>query len=250
MKHLNLFPVDTRNAILPGHHDQLQAWIDRLPGWFAEPRVPWPKATLLCGLPGVGKATATKVIAKTLNRPLFLLDGSIPLTELSRLVDKEDPFVLWMDRPGEQHLAILRWLQSPDDFKVFVVFTTDAPHKLPPGFTRADVVSSAWHLDLPDLRQRSALWGDFLADSIPGHHEHDSVRLSQVSPMFAPVEIRAAYDNATRECGGVPKPGALIDAVLATKALALRMDEHLACLRAWAHEHACSAASKSVMSEV
>ena len=127
--------------------------------------------------------------------------------------------------------------------KVFVVFTTDAPHRLPPALTRSDVIESIWHLDLPTLKQRSALWGDLLSATISGHHTHDSVKLGQLSGVFTPAEIHAAYDRARRECGGMPKPGALIDAVLALKPLALRMDADLACLRAWAHGHARAASS-------
>jgi hypothetical protein len=218
MKHRFLFPVDSRNAVLPEYYNQLHSWIEHLPKWFADSRVPCPKATLLCGMPGVGKGTAVAIIAKTLNQPLFLLDGSIPLTDLNRLADEGQPFVIWVDRPDEQHFGLIRWLLNHDAATVFVVFTSDAPHKLPYGFTRADVISSVWHMDLPNLRQRSALWGEMLSARISGHHTHDSVKLGQLSGMFTPAEISAAYDLACRECGGAPNPGALIDSVLANEA--------------------------------
>lgn len=238
MNHRNLFPVSTHDAVLPGHYDQLQAWIENLPGLFNSPSVPSPKATLLCGIPGVGKGTAAKVISRTISRPLLLLDGSIPLTDLNSLVHDKEPFVLWVENPTEQHAGFIRWLQEPEDAKVLVVFTTDAPHRLPPAFTRADIVESIWHMDVPTLKQCSALWGDLLSSRIAGHHQHDSVKLGRISGMFTPAEIYAAFDRASRECGGTPKPGALVDEVLALKPLALRMDAELACLRAWAHEHA------------
>ncbi|MCB1129742.1 MAG: hypothetical protein KDN05_01340 [Verrucomicrobiae bacterium] len=237
--------MGTADAVLPGYFDQLRAWIERLPEKFNHPSVPPPKATLLCGLPGVGKGTAARVIARTLQRPLFLLDGSIPLNALNRLADANEPFVLWIDQPGHNHTGILRWLQTQNTPTAFVVFTTDAPHKLPAGFARADVVESSWHLDLPDLGQRSGLWGDLLSAMIPGHHEHDSVKLAQLSPMFTAAEIRGAYDNAMREAGGIPDPGVLIDAVLAMRPVALSLDQDLACLRAWARSHARSASSEA-----
>jgi hypothetical protein len=245
MKHRNLFPVDTRNAVLPEHYDQLQAWIERLPSLFNNASVSAPTATLLCGIPGVGKGTAAGIIARTLNRPLFLLDGSIPLTDLDSQADGNEPFVLWIDQPGQEHAGIIRWIQDAELGKAFVVFSTDEPHRLPAVFTRADVVSSIWHMELPTLNQRSALFGELLSSRIAGHHTHDSVKLGQLSGLFTPAEIHAAYDRACQECGGVPKPGALIDVVLALKPLALRMDAELACLRAWAHEHALAAVSAS-----
>ena len=243
MKHRNLLPVDTRNAVLPGHYDQLLAWIERLPSIFNIASVPAPKATLLCGIAGVGKGTAAKVLARTLNRPLFLLDGSIPLTDLDSLADCKEPFVLWVDHPTEQHVGLIRWMQDAEPGKAFVVFSTDEPHQLPAVFTRADVVSSIWHMDIPTLKQRSALFGELLSSRIAGHHTHDSVKLGQLSGAFTPAEIHSAYDKASRESGGVPKPGALIDAVLALKPLALRMDAALSCPRAWAHEYARAASS-------
>lgn len=245
MNHRNLLPVDTRNAVLPGHYDQLHAWIERLPGLSNNPAVRAPKATLLCGIAGVGKGTAAKVIARTLNRPLFLLDGSIPLTELNTLQSAGEPFVLWVENPTEQHVGLIRWIQDAEPGKVFVVFTTHEPHRLPAVFTRADFVSDFWHMDIPTLKQRSALFGELLSSRISGHHSHDSVKLGQLSGAFAPAEIHAAFDRACRECGGIPKPGVLIDTVLALKPLALRMDAALACLRAFALEHALAASACS-----
>jgi hypothetical protein len=250
MQHRNLHPVDTRNAVLPGYLDQLQTWIEFLPQQFSNSSVPCPKATLLCGLPGVGKGTCARIIARTLQLPLFLLDGSIPLNAMNRLSDKGQPFVLWIDQPGAEHLGIIRWLQAQNSTAAFMVFTTDAPHKLQAGFLRSDVVLSIWHIDLPDLCQRSGLWGELLAASIPGHHEHDSVKLGQLSPMFTAGEVRAAYDHAVRAAGGIPAPGILIDAVLAMKPIAPSMDEHVACLRAWALVHARSATSQSPCREL
>ena len=249
MKISNLRLINTENAKIPSYHDQLIAWIDRLPAWFTSTATPRPKATLLCGLPGVGKGDATKVIARTLNRPLFRLDPWSHFSDaISQLTTKKTGCVLWVDRPGEFHFGLLRWLldDSPD---VLVVFTSDAPHRLPPGFTRADVVSSVWHLELPDLPQRNGLWGELLSAAIPGFHEHDSVKLGQLSPMFTPAEIRAAFEMAVRNSGGTPVPGALIDAVLAFRPLAPSMDEHLACLRAWSRVHALEAAAGSVRPE-
>ena len=243
MKHQNLFPVDTHNVVLPGHFTNLKKWMHRLPALFSSPSISPSKVTLLCGIPGVGKGAAVRVIAKTLGRPLFLLDGAIPLTSLSRIAIEAEPSVLWVDCLGDENTGLLRWLQTTEATNVFVVFTTDAPHRLPPVFTRADVVDTVWHLDLPTLRQRSGLWGELLFARITGPHTHDSVKLGQLSGMFTPAEIGATYDRAVLSCGAPPNEGALIDAVLAMKPLALRMDEGLACLRAWAREHALGASS-------
>ena len=247
MKHPFLHPVAPGHTPIPICYDALQAWVDRLPGWFADPAIPKPKASLLCGLPGIGKGTAAKAISRILGWPLFRLDPACDPTALAaitRLLQSEKhPCVLWIDQPGEAHTGIHRWLLDVNPSPSLVVFTTDAPHKLPPGFTRADVVESVWHLDLPNVTQRSALWGELLATANPGYHEHDSVKLSQMSPMFTPGEIQAVYEHATREAGTVPDEGHLIDAVLAMRPVALSMDEPLANLRSWACAHALEAAA-------
>jgi hypothetical protein len=247
MKHPFLHPVDPGHTPVPICYDALQAWVDRLPGWFADPAIPNPKATLLGGLPGIGKAIAVKAFARMLRQPLFRLDPACDasaLAEITRLLQAEKhPCVLWIDQPGDVHVGIHRWLLDVDPSPAFVTFTTNAPQMLPPGFTRADVVESVWHLDLPNVTQRSTLWGELLAAANPGYHEHDSVTLGQMSPMFTPGEIRAAYENATREAGQIPEEGQLIDAVLALRPVALSMDEQLACLRAWARAHALEAAA-------
>lgn len=250
MKHRNLYLIETRDAVLPGYFDELQAWTETLPEQFTNTSIPPPKATLLCGLPGVGKGIAAKVIARILQRPLFLLDGSIGLNTLNRMMHSESPCVLWIDRPGDSHLGVHRWLLEQRFPFAYVVFTTEAPHRLSPGFMRTDAVNTVWHLDLPDLRQRSALWGDLLFANVPGFHEHDSVTLGQLSPMCTAAEIRAAFDQAMRLSRGVPRPSALIDSVLALKPVAITMDEHLACLRAWTWLHARSASSKPSCREV
>ncbi len=210
-------------------------------------------ATLLCGLPGVGSGSAAKAIPKALGRPLLRLDPACDrpaLAEITTLLDTDKmPCVLWVDQPGEVYSGIHRWLLDGPTTPAFDVFTTDAPHKLPAGFTRADVLESVWHLDLPDVRQRRALWGELLSTAHSGYHEHDSVKLAQLSPMFTPCEIQAAWDDARRVCGGVPDEGRLIDAVLRVRPVALLMDEGVACLRAWARVHACEAASETDRAE-
>ena len=87
--------------------------------------------------------------------------------------------------------------------------------------------------------------GELLAAAYTGHHENDSVKLAQMSPMFTPCEIQAAFDSVRRGAGGTPDEGQLLDAVLRLRPVGISMDEEVACLRAWARVHACDAASKS-----
>ena len=245
--HPYLHPIDPGTNNLPVCYDRLSSWISLLPAWLANPSTPPPRATLLCGLPGTGRGRAVRAIARALCRPLFRLDPATDrpaLAEIITLLNTDAPCVLWVDQPGEQHAGIHRWLLDRAR-PTFVVFTTCAPHKLPAGFTRADIVECAWHLDLPDVRQRSALWGELLAAAYTGHHENDSVKLAQMSPMFTRCEIQAAFDSARRDAGGSPDEGQLMDVVLQLRPVGCSMDEDVACLRAWARVHACDAASKS-----
>ena len=252
MKHPYLHPVEPHNPTVPVCYDRLGSWLARLPEWFADPHVPVPRATLLCGLPGTGRGRVAQAIARVLRRPLHRLDAAADghaLAEIRALLAIDDPCVLWADQPGEPHTDLHHWLLDRPVPRVFVVYTTFTPQRLPAGFTRADVVESVWHLDLPDLRQRSALWGELLAAACPGYHGHDSVKLGQMSPMFTACEIQAAWDDARRVCGGTPDEGRLIDAVLRLRPVACQMDEGLACLRAWARAHATDASSETDRAE-
>ena len=247
MKNTLLHPVDPGNINIPACYDRLQSWLDRLPGWFSNPVIPAPGATLLCGLPGSGKGSTVKAIARVLGRPLCRLDPACdPMALamiLTRLGADKVPAVLWVDQPTAIHTGIHRWLLDSDLPPAFVVFTTHAPHSLPDGFLRADV------LDLPDNRQRCSLWHEVIVASNPGHHLHDTVRLAQLSIRFTVGEVRAAIDHATREAGGFPDEGTWSDAILALRPIAHDMDESLACLRQWAVTHAQDAASKSDRTE-
>lgn len=253
MKHPFLHPVTPGNINIPACYDRLQSWADQLPVWFADPSTPKPKATLLCGLPGTGKGSAAKSIARALGRPLFRLDpgcdASALADVLAQLGAQKQPAVLWVDQPGPVHTGIHRWLLDHEMSPAFVVFTTDRPHRLPEGFVRADVIESTWHLDLPDYLQRCTLWHEVIKAANPGYHPHDTVRLAQLSIRFTAGEVRAAFDHATRAAGGFPDEGQLIDSILALKPVANSMDETLACLRQWACAHAMESAAKSERAE-
>lgn len=237
--------VDPGNSTVPICYDRLQDWIDRLPGWFTSPEIPSPKATLLCGLPGSGKGTTAKAIARALQRPLYRLDpacDAFASAEILTLLGSDDPCVLWIDSPGEAHSGLLRWLLDREQL-VFVVCTTDRPHRLPVGFTSRRIFCDIWHLDLPSMQQRIAIWSDLLSIRIEGHHLHDSVRLAQVSSMFTPGEIHEAYDDAVRQAGQAPNEGALIDSILKLRPVSHELDENLARLRDWTTSRAAVAAS-------
>ncbi len=244
-EHPFLHSVDPGNSTVPVCYDRLQSWIDRLPGWLTSPEIPNPRATLLCGLPGCGKGNTAKAIASALQRPLYRLDpacDAFALAEILTLLGSLDPCVLWIENPGEAHVGLLRWLLDREH-PVFVVCTTDRPHRLPVGFTSRRIFCDVWHLDLPGMQQRSYIWRDLLTTRIEGHHLHDSVRLAQVSSLFTPGEIHEAYDDALRQCGKTPDEGALIDSILKLRPIANELDEELARMRAWTANRAAVAAS-------
>lgn len=238
----HLHPVDTGDQPPPSYFDRLHGWMDSVADQFARGPAHLPRAALLCGLPGVGKATAAKALARSLGLPIARADPALHICGPHE-TGSTRPMVLWIDEP--QHAPILshRWLTDTTPTRVFAVFTTTAPQALPPWFTRADVMSAIWHLDLPDTRQRAEIWGDLLSAACVGHHDHDSVQLGHLSPMFTVAEIHAAFANACAVSGYPPHRESLIDSVLAIRPVAVSMDENLAHLRHWARVHAENASS-------
>ncbi len=244
LNHPFLHPVNVRNATLPAHLENLKAWLDRLPAQFGQ-SIPSPRGTLLCGIPGSGKASVAAVIARTLQRTMFRLDpacDAFAVAEIVRLLESSPPCVLFVEEPGQQHLGLIRRLLELDSRPVFLVAATVRPDKLPAGVFRRDLFDGVWHLDLPTLTERSKIWSELLDAHGPPVSGYDCVRLAQCSSRFTYGEIRAAHDSALRNSAGkVPSENDFLGAAVDARAGAHELDDHVSILRDWSLRHAARA---------
>lgn len=125
------------------------------------------------------KGMAVQAIALVLRRPLYRLEPAcdpFALAEILALLGADAPCVLWIDRPSDTHIGVVRWLLYHERPSMLVVFTTDFPYKLPMDYLRADAVESVWHFDLPNGQQRCALWHAFIPITGDKNIGYDAVR--------------------------------------------------------------------------
>jgi hypothetical protein len=100
---------------------------------------------------------------------------------------------------------------------------------------RADVIEAAWHLDLPDVKERAAIW-----DVAAKRHDHenpgfDNVILARASHELTPAEIHAAYARAARaNHPHPPKESRIFDALMQLQPLVEGRKDDLLRLVHWA----------------
>lgn len=247
--HPFVHPVDPGSLQLPDCYDKLHVWLNQLPAWFNQEKIPAPKATVLCGIPGSGKHLVVRTIARKLARPLYRLDpacDAFALAEILGLLGVEAPCVLWIDRPEQTHIGVIRWLLDHPARPLYLAVTTDRPHMLPLDFLRSDVIESVWHLDLPDASHRSKWWDGIIETPDPYPGRYDGTEPARLSELLTPGEIQAAYDATMRQTGGqLPSEHDLKSHAHDIRPIVHCCSELLATLRHWAATHATNGASKA-----
>jgi SpoVK/Ycf46/Vps4 family AAA+-type ATPase len=142
----------------PRRAGRLQGWADKAKELLAGPPKLRPRALLLAGLPGTGKGTCTRGLARHLDLAVWHLDAATDtahLGEALEVVRQSEPSVLWIDGLNPRCRALARWLSLHDETPGLVVVTTDEPYRLPASMLRAGVFDEAFHLDLPDSAARA-----------------------------------------------------------------------------------------------
>lgn len=194
-----------------------------------------PRAIVLAGLPGTGKHSVARAIAATIGQPLQ------PFTSLEAI----DPAsILLVDDLGREHLPLIHRLTDPAETVPFVIALTERPWELPAGLLRADVIEAVWHLDLPNVTERAAIWD--LAAKRHGHEnpEFDNVILARASHEFTPAEVHEAYRRAARSSHPEPPKERLIfDALIQLQPLVEARKEDLLRLTYWARR--CSVPARA-----
>lgn len=260
-----------------GGLDALKAWVSqRAIGFTPRAReigLPWPRGLLLVGVQGCGKSLAAKAVAGTWHQPLLRMDvgalmGSLlgqsegNLRQALRIAERVAPCVLWIDElekafggiqgslDGGAALrmfgTLLTWLQEKTD-PVFVVATSNDISQLPPELLRKGRFDETFFVDLPDVRERQAIWTVHLA--LRGRLSRDPLLLERIdiaalaagSEGFSGAEIAAAVIEAAFRALAQDRPldgVMLLDAITSSPPLSRQRATEIQRLREWARGRA------------
>ena len=132
--------------------------------------------------------------------------------------------------------SFLNWMQEKQS-PVFVVATANDVSQLPPEFLRAGRFDQLWFVDLPDAREREAIWRIHLAKRQREPENYDITALAGATDKFTGAEIEQVVIEALFECFDCDtelNQAALMQAIDQTVPLAVTMSESVTRLRQWA----------------
>ena len=268
--------IDTTESLDSiGGLDALKAWlIQRCEAFTQRARdygLPVPKGMLVLGVPGTGKSLTAKATASVFGVPLLKLDagrlfGSLVgqseanLRAAIQTAEAIAPCVLWIDELEKAFSgagsassgssdggtsarvfgSLLNWLQEKTS-PVFVVATANDISKLPPELLRKGRWDECWFVDLPDAKERAAIWDIVIEKFGRERTAYDTVVLARASELHTGAEIEAAFVEAMhcaftedREPAELDLGQVLSDSV----PLATTMSESIERLRLWSQGRA------------
>ncbi|MBT3381906.1 MAG: AAA family ATPase, partial [Lentisphaerae bacterium] len=263
-----------------GGLDLLKAWLNQRHSAFgaaaAEYGLPSPKGLMIIGIPGTGKSLTAKATAGVFELPLLKLDagrlyGSLVGQSESNLrsaiqtVEAIAPCVLWIDEiekafSGSKSSGstdggtasrvfgtFLSWMQDKTA-PVFVVATANDVAQLPPELLRKGRFDEIFFVDLPDVDERSAIWGIQVRKYGRDPEPLDLGNLATGSDGFTGSEIEQAFVDAlyTAFAGGREPTGEdVTEALSSTVPLSRLMADQLDGLRRWAQGRTRPATTRS-----
>ena len=262
--------VEARQGLADiGGLDTLKLWLRSRASAFGDAAraygLPLPKGLLIVGIPGTGKSLTAKATASAFGLPLLRLDmgkvfgglvgqSEANLRSVIQTAEAIAPCVLWIDEiekgfSGSQGSgqtdggtssrvfgSFLSWMQEKDK-PVFVVATANDVSQLPPEFLRKGRFDEMFFVDLPDARERAAIWDIVIARHGRKPTDFDPVVLARACEQFTGAEIEAVFVDALyRAFGNNREPVAadIGDAIARTVPLAQTMDGRISALRHWA----------------
>lgn len=122
------------------------------------------------------------------------------------------------------------------DKPVFVVATANDVSQLPPEFLRKGRFDEMFFVDLPDAKERSAIWEIVIARHRRDPKSHIGDDLAKATDRFTGAEIEGAYREALHEAfaeGREPTPADIRAAIAATTPVSKLMEERIEALRKW-----------------
>jgi SpoVK/Ycf46/Vps4 family AAA+-type ATPase len=130
---------------------------------------------------------------------------------------------------------MLNWLQDKTK-PVFVVATANDVSKLPPEMLRKGRWDELWFVDLPNTKDRAAIWDIVIEKFGREKTTYDSVVLARASELHTGAEIEAAFVEALHRAFTEDREPTELDLgeVLAGSVpLATTMSESIERLRHW-----------------
>lgn len=238
--------------------------------------LPAPKGMLVLGVPGTGKSLTAKATATVFGVPLLKLDagrlfGSLVgqseanLRAATQTAEAIAPCVLWIDELEKAFAGsgaagqgggdggtsarvfggLLNWLQEKTA-PVFVVATANDISQLPAELLRKGRWDECWFVDLPDSRERAAIWDIVIAKYGRDQTAFDPVVLARASERHTGAEIEGVFVEALHRAFAEerePAPLDLGEGLTASVPLAVTMSESIERLRQWAKGRARPAAA-------
>jgi len=263
-----------------GGLDAIKAWLLQRGSAFTRRArdygLPVPKGMLVLGVPGTGKSLTAKATAAVFGLPLLKLDagrifGSLVgqseanLRTAIQTAEAVAPCVLWIDElekafggagssggstdggtSSRVFGTMLNWLQDKTA-PVFVVATANDASRLPPELLRKGRWDECWFVDLPDGRERAAIWDIVIGKFGREKTDYDPVVLARASELHTGAEIEAAWVEALHRAFTEDREPAELDLgeVLSTSVpLATTMAEPIERLRQWASGRARGASGR------
>jgi SpoVK/Ycf46/Vps4 family AAA+-type ATPase len=267
-----------------GGLDCLKAWLlQRRNAFGKEAReygLPSPKGLLIVGIPGTGKSLTAKATATVFNRPLLKLDAGrlfgglvgqseSNLRSVIATAEAIAPCVLWTDEiekgfNGSRSSGstdggtasrvlgtFLSWLQDRQA-PVFVVATANDVTQLPSELLRKGRFDELFFVDLPNQKEREAIWGIQIAKFKRDPEKFDTVQLARATEGLTGSEIEQLFIDSLHEAfSRHGEPTDLSIALLLNDLVPLSklMSEQIDALRRWAKGRARLATTQSSQSQ-
>ena len=132
--------------------------------------------------------------------------------------------------------SLLNWLQDKTSL-VFIVATANDVSQLPPELLRKGRWDESWFVDLPDVKERAAIWEIVIEKYGRDKTVYDTAVLARASEHHTGAEIEAAFVEALHRAFTEEREPTDLDlgeVLCESVPLAVSMSESIERLRQWA----------------
>jgi ATP-dependent 26S proteasome regulatory subunit len=261
-----------------GGLDLLKEWLVQRKDAYSKRAVeyglPTPKGVLILGIPGTGKSLTAKATSKIFGMPLLKLDaGRIfagivgqsesNLRSVIQTAEAIAPCCLWIDEVDKAFSgakssgatdggtsarvfgSFISWMQEKKS-PVFVVATANDVSQLPPEMLRKGRFDELWFVDLPNQKEREAIWCIQIVKYRRNPRDFDTIQLARATDGLTGSEIENVFTDAlfkAFEAGKEPTDLTVATVLTEFVPLSKLMAEQMTGLRNWVKGRARSATS-------